>query len=169
MAGEEDSGLGHRLAKFAEEPRRWRSEAQHLRMACRVLRDHWLETPGAAASGVALPALLLAGYAIEDYAKARLVEQGKMWSGERGHDLPWLVSEAGIELDESEALLVRRLKQIVTWAGRYPAPLKPRHYYLPLGDEWPRQASDKDFETIEMICERLDAPGRRQAEAEASQ
>jgi hypothetical protein len=46
-----------------------------------------------------------------------------------------------------------RLKQIVTWAGRYPAPLK-----LSDASPWPRRASDADFNAIERICERLEAP-----------
>jgi hypothetical protein len=43
--------------------------------ACPVLRDAF-GLPGSS-GGVGLPALLLAGYAIEDYAKASLVEDGK--------------------------------------------------------------------------------------------
>jgi hypothetical protein len=46
-------------------------------------------------SQVAQPSLLLGGYAIENYAKARLVEMGKTWPQKRGHDLLWLIQEAG--------------------------------------------------------------------------
>jgi hypothetical protein len=147
-----------RLARFAEEPRRWRLEAQGLQTASRVLRDYWLGAqPGEVSRGeVALPALLLAGYAIENYAKARLVEQGKDWKG-HGHDLPWLVKQAGIELNETEEILVQRLKQIVVWAGRYPTPIKPQEFHVPRGEEWPQQAHDSDFEVIEDICERLES------------
>jgi hypothetical protein len=91
-------------------------------------------------SEAAFPALLLAGYAIENYAKARLVEQGKDWK-RHGHDLSWLVKQAGIELNEPEKILVQRLKQIVVWAGRYPTPMKPEEFNLPPGEEWPQQAT----------------------------
>jgi hypothetical protein len=104
---------------------------------------------------VALPALLLAGYAIENYAKARLVEQGRGWK-DHGHDLPWLVRQAGIELNEPEDLLVQRLKQIVVWAGRYPTPMKPEAFRLRRGEEWPQRAPAVSsragrFETVAVI------------------
>lgn len=65
-----------------------------MRAAFRVLLDYWLKTTGHA-GGVGLPALLLAGYAIENLAKSRLVEQGADWPSKRGHDLPWLARKAG--------------------------------------------------------------------------
>jgi hypothetical protein len=61
-------------------------------------------------------------------AKARLIELGKdgdYWTqGRRGHDLPWLVSEAGVAPDDADAFFLPRLQDVVTWSGRYPDPLR---------------------------------------------
>jgi hypothetical protein len=143
------------LARAAEDPQRWRVEAHSLRSASRLLLAHWLETPGSA-GGVAFPAMMLAGYAIEDFAKARILELGETWDRTRGHDLPWLVAKAGIPIDWAEDELLRRLKQIVTWAGRYPTPLN-----LSDATPWPKQASDADFKRIDQIYERLRVPVER--------
>jgi hypothetical protein len=135
---------------MARDPRRWRSEAEGLLMACRLLFDHWERAERAYPAGyVALPALLLGGYAVEDYAKARLVELGISWEGKRGHDLPWLVAAAGVSLDESDTALLFRLSEVVQWAGRYPAPLERQPA------EWGRFASTTDLPVIERMCERL--------------
>lgn len=127
-------------------------EAYGLRRACRVLSEAWLDKSQGA--DVVFPALLLGGYAIEDYAKARLLEHGKDWRG-KGHDLPWLVREAGVELEKADQVLLRRLKEVVTWAGRYPAPLRPEEFVLGRGDQWPRGAFESDFAAIDRICELL--------------
>jgi hypothetical protein len=150
--GRKRSDQGSHLAALAKEPTPWRMEAYGLRTACRVLCETWLDKSQSA--DVVFPALLLGGYAIEDYAKARLVEQGKDWL-RHGHDLPWLVREAGVEVEESDQVLLRRLKEVVTWAGRYPAPLRHEDFVLGHGDEWPRGASDSDFVAIDRICELL--------------
>lgn len=148
---------------FAPEPRARRHEADALLLASRVLIDYWLAAERGAASaragGVALPAMLLAGYAVENYAKARIIEACEEWPRDKGHDLPWLVEAAGVELDPKETVLMQRLKLIVEWAGRYPRPLRPAAFRLSAREGgWPRQVSDADLPRIERICERLKNP-----------
>jgi hypothetical protein len=93
-------------------------------------------------------------YAIEDYEKARLLEHGNDWRG-KGHDVPWLVREACVELEKADQVLLRRLKEVVTWAGRYSAPLRPEEFVLGRGDQWSRGAFESDFAAIDRICELL--------------
>jgi hypothetical protein len=75
--GRKGSDHGEHLARLARDPSRWEMEAYGLRRACRVLSEAWLDKSQGA--DVVFPALLLGGYAIEDYAKARLLEHGKDW------------------------------------------------------------------------------------------
>src|SRR3954463_7576719 len=124
VASSLDSSYRDRLDKARRDPLMWRLEAKGLLSSCRVLFDYWNRAENPYPGGeVAFPALLLGGYAIEDYAKARLLELANSWKG-HGHDLPWLISMAGVSLDESETALVSKLREVVLWAGRYPAPFK---------------------------------------------
>jgi hypothetical protein len=82
---DEPKSQAEHLARLAKDPSRWEMEADGLRKACRILSEAWLDK--SVGADVVFPALLLGGYAIEDYAKARLLEQGKDWRG-HGHDLP---------------------------------------------------------------------------------
>jgi hypothetical protein len=134
-----------------DQPVHWRAEAEGLLRAYRILASHWLETHGPDGR-VIWPALMLAGYAIENYAKARLLELGELdeaRKGNRGHDLPWLVERARIEVNGVELDLLQRLEQFVRWSGRYPAPFRAD---AERSSQW---ATDRDFETIERLIERL--------------
>jgi hypothetical protein len=70
--------------------------------------------------------LMLAGYAVENAAKAAIVaadntEQSLKWVS-RNHLSVKMLRRAGLALVDGEPDLVERLSHRVMWAGRYPAP-----------------------------------------------
>lgn len=80
-----------------------------------------------------LPAyMLLVGLSLENLIKGAVIEKEpervradglKDW-GKLGHDLPGLFKHADIQLSDTEADLLHRLKRFVEWSGRYPVPYR---------------------------------------------
>lgn len=75
-------------------------------------------------------AMMLAALAIENLLKAiRLPQIGSLFD-KRGafvlvtHDILQLATDAGVSLSADEQILLERLEQYLTWAGRYPVPLR---------------------------------------------
>ncbi len=102
---------------------------------------------------------LLYGLAFENILKAILiqddpcrVQNGKLvkWPG-GGHDLTALVEAAGLDLGSQSAQLLERLSMFVTWAGRYPVPIREKDMFTrqyPTSDLLPPepiQPSEKEY------------------------
>jgi hypothetical protein len=144
----------------ARDATEWRLEARGHLAAALLLRDHWVAVPTAdqpERDRVAFPAALLAGYAVELYAKARLIELGRGpddWK-RKGHDIPWLVKKTGLVLDADDQRLLEWSKKIVTWAGRYP---NPKMSSRSVGERFPRDVASEYFPRLESICKRLASP-----------
>ena len=111
--------------------------------------------------------MLLAGLAIENLAKAKLVEgrSSPATVGDalapdlKSHDLVDLLHRAGLTLSDDESYLAERLQAFVEWAGRYPIPVKlegqlPRTH--PLGGSGPLNGFfGSDPGAIEALAARL--------------
>jgi hypothetical protein len=78
--------------------------------------------------------MMLAGFAIENLCKGRLAgrltwkERKKVKAGELpkcldGHKILKLVRRTGMTLSECERDLLARITEVISWRGRYPAPL----------------------------------------------
>jgi hypothetical protein len=73
--------------------------------------------------------MMLGALAIENLLKAIRIKQVKQLFNSRGafvldtHDVLKLAEDAGISLSQEEHILLERLEQFITWAGRYPMPL----------------------------------------------
>jgi len=78
--------------------------------------------------------MMLAGFAIENLCKGHLAgrltwkERKKVKAGELpkcldGHKIPKLVRRTGMMLSEFERDLLARITEVISWRGRYPAPL----------------------------------------------
>jgi len=88
--------------------------------------------------------MFLAGLALENAVKGLLVQQGSLtitrgrlkW-GCSGHDIERLMDKASIPLSLAERDLVRRLSACVTWAGRYPVPMKGVDMEVVIGGDEP--------------------------------
>jgi hypothetical protein len=116
-------------------------------------------------SGVAM---MLGALAIENLLKAIRLPQVIPLFNSRGafvldtHDLLKLAEDAGISLLQEERILLERLEQFLTWAGRYPIPLscdamRPRT--LSNGGFAPRtiHSIPSDFAAISAFVEKLKA------------
>jgi hypothetical protein len=111
--------------------------------------------------------MLLAGLAIENLAKAKLVagRSSPATVGDalvpdlKSHDLVDLLHRAGLTLSADESYLAERLQAFVEWAGRYPIPVKlegqlPRTH--PLGGWGPlNHYLGTDPAAIEALAARL--------------
>ena len=113
-------------------------------------------------------ALMLAALAIENLLKAVLLPLVNPLFDKRGafvldtHDILKLAEDANISLTQDERILLERLEQFLTWAGRYPVPLfseEMRPRTLPNGGFAPRTyyTIPSDFETIFAFAKRLKA------------
>jgi len=75
------------------------------------------------------PMLMLGALAIENLLKALRIPHVNPLFDKRGafildtHDVLQLAEDAGMSLSEDEQMLLERLEQFLTWAGRYPIPL----------------------------------------------
>jgi hypothetical protein len=109
---------------------------------------------------------MLGALAIEDLLKAIRVPMVTALFDKRGaftldtHDVLKLAEDAGIPLSKEEHYLLERLKQFLTWAGRYPIPvfseeMRPRT--LPNGGFAPRtiHSIPDDFAAISAFAKRL--------------
>jgi len=119
--------LEQKFLKLFEERGRsaeaWRAHAHALREAANTMWEGPLDHHQVA--------MMLDGLAIEALAKAvqiaqdpTLVSAGR-WTL-KSHDLESLVAEAGLVVDANQRSLLIRLTGFVTWAGRYPIPLKSK-------------------------------------------
>jgi hypothetical protein len=110
--------------------------------------------------------MLLAGLAIENLAKARIVSShpsptkaDRLEKDLKSHDLINLVERAGITPSEDESYLLERLEVFVTWAGRYPISSTFKDYLprtAPQGGWGPMSNySSSDPGMIKALAERL--------------
>jgi hypothetical protein len=104
------------------------------------------------AGSIAFPAMMLAGYMIEDLAKARILELGEGWGRSRGHDLPWLVAKAGIDVDaggrtprtaQADRDVSRPLPRATQAAARSDALARTRHRLRLQNDRSAAQAATR--------------------------
>ena len=161
------------FTRAAEEPLAWQASADSLMRAARALVPS-IEADGRAASDPAATTfeppvtpvyMLLVGLAVENLAKAVHVArtQSAVGGDRLAKDLKTrslldLLRRVGLELDD-EAYLVERLEVFVTWAGRYPTPLKLDDYLprtQPSGGSGPLTGfHSTDPERVEALVERL--------------
>lgn len=161
--------------RVAEMPLTWRLTAESLLRAARALipmmeADHRAMQDPAQREfehPVDEVYMLLAGFAIENLAKAMLVERdpasvtsgGKLNPAFKNHRLVDLVHATGVTLTEDESYLAERLESFVVWAGRYPTPGKveeglPRTH--PGGGWGPlNHIVSTDFDSIEAVAAKL--------------
>jgi len=70
--------------------------------------------------------LMQIGQAIECLLKARLISIGEITTPQEikecGHNLPKMARSAKLKFTNDDRLLLDELKQLVLWAGKYPAP-----------------------------------------------
>lgn len=164
--------------KVAEMPLTWRLTADELLRASRALLplieadNRAMNDPSQQAfePSVVPVYMMLAGFAIENLAKAMIIEGGSFSPTEReglvkeltSHDLLGLLDDAGVALTEDETYLVERLETFLRWAGRYPIPLTveaslPRTH--PRGGWGPlTNFTSTDVDAIEALVARV-SPG----------
>ncbi len=117
--------------------------------------------------------LMLAGLMIENLAKAALVSRGSPLDKKgaislKSHKLLDLVEGLGVKLSEEEALLLERLTEFITWAGKYPVPLVSEKGYpriFPDGGSAPLAISylERDWLATKKIAAKIQRliPGKR--------
>ncbi len=152
---------------WLSDPKAWAARAEMLRIAAHGLaelcrRDEEHVRAGQSPAGclyifASLPALMLAGMALETLAKAAIVRQrGATWKGcfpreMSNHAIPRLLDLAGVALSAEERELAERLEVLVKWFGRYPVPKKPKDMRFGLA------ARIEDFEVFSGIYSRVAA------------
>ncbi len=125
----------NRHKALASEQSAWVISAEELLRAFEMLAQQSEEDvrPGrdiTAPFGVSNVAMMLGALAIENLLKAVCLPQVSPLFNKRGafdldtHDLLKLAEDAGIALSQEERILLERLEQFITWAGRYPVPLR---------------------------------------------
>jgi len=158
--------------KLASEPLTWTLTADELLRAFELLATQVKEDLAKAHEqrnnyipSTFSSALMLAGFAIENMLKALLVTQRPAFDSSgnfsfKTHDLLKLADDVGLNLSMDERILLERLEQFLTWAGRYPVPLcadtmRPRT--LPSGGFAPRTYGwiDGDFQEIRTLTNKL--------------
>jgi hypothetical protein len=161
--------------RTAELPVTWRLMAESLLRAARALVP-LIEADWRAAQDpdqqefehpVAEVYMLLAGLAIENLAKAMLVEGSPTPVTKRGvlvrrllsHDLMRLLDQTGLTFTAEEIDLAERLQVFVQWAGRYPVPVRvddklPR-VQRPGGAAPPNYIMGSDFDDIDALAAKL--------------
>ena len=146
----------HRL--LADEPLTWMLKADSLSDAFEVLiaDDERKAAENAQGRRVQSVAYMLAGFAIENLLKGRMVAAGKHRSdsGEfklKTHNLRQLAVDAGYSLNDEENRLLERIQEFTVWTARYPVPINPEDIrprktpdggfaprtYHRLGEDWP--------------------------------
>ncbi len=133
--------LSRRLFRqAAESPDAWRMTADSLMRAARALvplidadTHAALDPSPSTFDDPVFPVyMLLAGFAIENLAKAKLVAGGSFPAtvGDdlapelKSHKLLNLLHQAELTLSDEESYLAQRLQAFVEWGGRYPIPAK---------------------------------------------
>lgn len=132
-----------RFAELAADHAKWKAVASHLFGAAELLwpaidagfRASAVAEGTAAGDGLRYrgPFYLLAGLAVENFAKAILIQRKQLRNepitngdffrlGGSDHDLVRLAHEAGLDLSEGEESLLLELSRFVRWRGRYPVP-----------------------------------------------
>lgn len=121
--------------KIASKPLTWVLTADELLRAFELLATHVVEdsTKRQEASDKYIPsisssAMMLGGFAIENMLKAIYVSRYSAFDSSGNltivkHDLLTLADALEISLTKDERMLLERLTQFITWAGRYPVPL----------------------------------------------
>ena len=114
--------------------------------------------------------LMLSGFALENLLKGILVAREPTLTDKivskkiKHHKLEDLFKLVGIEIDETESVMVERLTESIIWAGRYPIPLlkddmvlrKRTLGYTDQGGYWEKaQDWPGDNELIEQLWSRL--------------
>ena len=121
--------------RLASEPLSWTLSADELLRSFGLLVDQEAldmparrQKPEKYLPNVCSVAMMLAGLAIENLLKAIYISANPAFN-ESGkfnvatHDLLKLADDINLALTEEERVLIERLEQFLTWAGRYPVPL----------------------------------------------
>jgi hypothetical protein len=137
--------------------------AEALIVSIEPLRKTRTEEANSKMVGYIRGALLLLAVSVENSLKAVKIAQGQvkvengkvdrasLGGGRSGHKLQVLASEANFTLSEQEALLLRRLTEIVIWAGRYQQPLSEEEYNDAVADNPRRLMSVSDLHHVQQI------------------
>lgn len=154
---------------LAKIPVIWFMDGEQLRRSYKILSDQANETFGHENYYSPIrPALMLAGYALENILKGILVRddpdepfdnRGRF--KHKSHDLVELAEGAGVSLDDEEKELLEILTHTTVSGGRYPIPLQASEMY-------PRVFTDGSIGPIGMkrycnvtkrfkICDQIDA------------
>lgn len=154
---------------LAKIPVIWFMDGEQLRRSYKILSDQANETFGHENYYSPIrPALMLAGYALENILKGILVRddpdepfdnRGRF--KHKSHDLVELAEGAGVSLDDEEKELLEILTHTTVSGGRYPIPLQASEMY-------PRVFTDGSIGPIGMkrycnvtkrfkICNQIDA------------
>lgn len=116
--------------------------------------------------------LLLLAISVENSLKAVKVAQGQvkiadgkvdrksLGGGRSGHRLEALAEEARFPLLEAEPELLRRLTEVIVWAGRYQQPLSETEYLGAAQDNPRRLAPGSDVRLVKDILARAKAQCR---------
>lgn len=167
--------------KVAREPITWYLQARDLKRAAEIIFTEHEKGMAAFKSGkktsqmfkqlsLALPYILLAGFALEILVKGiyvakdkTIVKNGKLMKWPKtGHDIKELIKlvnkklnkEKQIKLSEDEENLVQRLSVSIVWAGRYPIP-KDSKDRVPSKSGYPLTWKPHDRDVFNMLFQRL--------------
>jgi hypothetical protein len=161
--------------RTAELPLTWRLMAESLLRAARALvpliEADWRASQDPDQEEFEHPVaevyMLLAGLAIENLAKAMLVEGSPTPVTKKGvlvrrllsHDLVKLFDQTGLTFTADEIDLAERLQVFVQWAGRYPLPVRvddqlPRMQRTG-GSAPPNYITSSDFDDINALAAKL--------------
>jgi hypothetical protein len=140
--------------------------AEALISSIEPLRGTRTEEANSKMVGCIRGALLLLAISVENSLKAVKVAQkqvkveaGKvdrtsLGGGRSGHQLQQLAAEATFSLSEPESLLLKRLTEVVIWAGRYQQPLSEQEYKNASIDNPRRLAPMSDLRLVHQILAR---------------
>lgn len=109
----------------------WLTEAHTLSTVADLIPDRFPHSGELMSPERAVEAMLR-GLAFECLFKARWLQidagnqfvRNGQFAGLRSHDLVWLAEQCGWQVNDEETVLLDRLAAFVTFAGRYPVPLK---------------------------------------------
>jgi hypothetical protein len=164
--------------RIANSPVHWKHSADALRDCAEVLGKLREKSVSAVLRGDTSSAasryfwstgqafLMLAGFAIENLAKALLLHRGKavVTNGKitdanlKDHGAHKLLNRAGVKLSREERDFINRMDKAVIWSGRYPVPLTARR----LAAENLHVTNPADLEAFRRLFKRLasDLPGK---------
>jgi hypothetical protein len=158
--------------KLASNPLSWTINADGLLRSFELLTAQTIEDQNARemSRNKYIPrlwptAMMLAGFAAECMLKAIFVSQNPAFNSSgkfdaTTHDLLKLADGVDLPLTKDERILLERLEQFLTWAGRYPVPLYAQDMHprtLPSGGSAPLTSGwiAEDFQQARAFLSRL--------------